>query len=363
MPILRRPQRIDAAEPTDEEVSTSVPERSGAYRVGGQRRETVKMWARPTPQPTTLPSMNAVRPGTATQRSWSMSESTDARRATEPTLVASNTTNTANVEGASLREVGAGATSSTYGAPRSARRADGVVDAASNHPESSVRRTGTLRMHAVRPFDDVPPPPSPRMLDDLDFLSPSHPPVALELGALPAGHVAIETVAGRRLPRSVRFASSSLAAVEPDAPVSRSSREMPAVGPPSNGRTPASGRTSGPAMLELDPMVAAPVCFEPVLAPPAPPDPRPGIVAFAGFGIPPESLTDMPAYALRVIARKRVLRAGLTVARAHRPQDVALYEAALECADRPAAAKGLALLVTVVAAGIAAVVAAVGFVV
>lgn len=342
MPILRRPQRIDAAEPADEEVSSSVPERSGAYRVGEQRRETAKTWARPT-TPTTLPSMNAVRPATAVERS----PSADARRATQPGLVASNTT---NAEGAPLREGGAGAPRPTY------------VDVAPNHQESSVRRTGTLRMHAVRPFEDVPPPPSPRMLDDLDFLSPSHPPVALELGALPAGHVAIETIAGRKLPRSVRFASS-LAAVEPEAPVTRSSREMPAVGPPSSGRMPASGRTSGPAMVELEPMTTAPACFEPVLAPPAPLDPRPGIVAFAGFGIPPEDLTDTPAYALRVIARKRVLRAGLTVARAHRPQDVALYEAALECADGPAAAKGIALLFIVVAAGIAAVVAAVGFVV
>ncbi len=361
MPILRRPQRIDAAEPVDEEVSPSVPERSGAYRVGEQRRETVKMWARPTtPTTPTLPSMHAVRPATAIQQS--PSASADPRRATQPGLVASNTM---NAEGAPLREVGAGAPSPTYGAPRSMRRADGVVDVAPNHPGSSVRRTGTLRMHAVRPFEDVPPPPSPRMLDDLDFLSPSHPPVALELGALPAGHVAIETIAGRKVPRSVRFASSSsLAAVEPEAPVALSSREMPAVAPTSSGRTPASGgRMSGPAMLELEPMAPAPVCFEPALAPPAPLDPRPGIVAFAGFGIPPENLTDMPAYALRVIARKRVLRAGLTVARAHRPQDVALYEAALECANGPAAAKGIALLVTVVAAGIAAVVAAVGFVV
>ena len=332
MPIIRRPQPIDASAPADEEASTSqAPEQSGAYRVGEQRRETVKMWAL-TPTTPTLPSMNAVRPATPIHHS-PPSTSTDGRRATQPGLRASNP---------------------TYGAPQSARRA-GDVAGAPNQLESSVRRTGTLRMHAVRPFEDVPPPPSPRMLDDLDFLSPSHPPVALELGALPAGHVAIETIAGGKLPRSVRFTSSSTLE-EAEAPVTRSSREMLAVQPRASGRTPCA------VTFELEPEAPAPVQFEPVLAPP-PVDPTPGIVAFAGFGFAPERLSDMPAYALRVIARKRILRAGLTVAREHRPQDVALYEAALECADGPAAAKGIALMVSVLAAGIAAIVAAIGFVV
>lgn len=90
-------------------------------------------------------------------------------------------------------------------------------------------------------------------------------------------------------------------------------------------------------------------------------DPRPGIVAFAGFGIPPEKLGAMPGYALRVLARKAVLRDDLRVARLRRIQDISLYEAALECADESAVTKGLALIATSVLGGVSAVVAAAAF--
>ena len=87
-------------------------------------------------------------------------------------------------------------------------------------------------------------------------------------------------------------------------------------------------------------------------------DPRPGIVAFAGFGLAPDRLSEMPAYALRVFARKRILRAGLEVSRQRRPQDVELYRSALRAADEAAVQKGLVLLVMMVMATIGAIVAA-----
>lgn len=90
-------------------------------------------------------------------------------------------------------------------------------------------------------------------------------------------------------------------------------------------------------------------------------DPRPGIVAFAGFGLPPESLGGTPAYALRVITRKMQLRDDLRIARLRRIQDVSLYEAALECADESAVTKGLAVLASTVIGGISAIVAAAAF--
>lgn len=95
-----------------------------------------------------------------------------------------------------------------------------------------------------------------------------------------------------------------------------------------------------------------------------PKDPRPGIVAFAGYGLPPEGLAGTPAYALRVWRRRLSLRSDLRIARMRSlPQrDIDLYEAAIACADEAAMTKGI-LLVTATLAGalsaIAAVVAAV----
>jgi hypothetical protein len=90
-------------------------------------------------------------------------------------------------------------------------------------------------------------------------------------------------------------------------------------------------------------------------------DPRPGIVAFAGYGLPPESLGAAPAYAVRVIMRKFALRDDLRIARLRRIQDVSLYEAALEAADEGAVTKGLALIAATVIGGVGAVVAAAAF--
>jgi hypothetical protein len=90
-------------------------------------------------------------------------------------------------------------------------------------------------------------------------------------------------------------------------------------------------------------------------------DPRPGIIAFAGFGLPPESLGAMPAYALRVITRKWALRDDLQIARLRRIRDVSLYEAALECADEGAVTKGLAVIAATVIGGVSAIAATAAF--
>ncbi len=78
-------------------------------------------------------------------------------------------------------------------------------------------------------------------------------------------------------------------------------------------------------------------------------DPHAALVAFAGFGNPPDSLWGAPAYALRVLDRRRVLRVALARARSLRSHDVALYEAALEAADPAAVRKGILVGLTTVA--------------
>lgn len=337
MPILRNPQRGDAPAPVDDAGgdASSVRDVSGEYRVIAPRRETTKMWAQRPATPATLPAMNAVRharPGAAPERRAS----------------------SAHVAGGSRAHV-VGA-SSAHVAAASRAHVAGVSSA------SSPRRTGTLKMAAVRPFEDATPPPSGRMLDDLDFLASEHPPVALELGALPAGHGARETMAGGKLPQSVRFTPRPMEAVQ--APSSTRTAELrdarPALIPPSSGRAQVSS-------LELEALATPPTELATsvsslAIGPLPAVDPRPGIVAFAGFGIVPDAVGELPTYALRVLARRRILRDGLKVARARRPQDVELYEAALACADEDAVAKGLGLAVAVLVLGVAVVAAAIAVV-
>ena len=81
-------------------------------------------------------------------------------------------------------------------------------------------------------------------------------------------------------------------------------------------------------------------------------DPRAALVAFAGFGDPPATLWGTPAYAMRVLERRRALRIALLRARSLRSQDVGLYEAAIGAADLDAVRKGIALGVAVVAVGV-----------
>lgn len=197
-----------------------------------------------------------------------------------------------------------------------------------------------------RPFH-----PGPRSLDDLDFLD-GDPSAALHLGALPAGHIEAETLAGTKLPTTVRFTPQPMEAVKASAtatPGAFSERADPREPSSAASQEPSSGRRN------LD---AAALSSQPIIVGLPSIDPRPGIVAFAGFGFVPEKLSEMPAYALRVFARRRVLRAGLAVARAHRPRDVELYQAALVAADEGAVRKGLLLLAALVIATLGVIAAA-----
>lgn len=100
------------------------------------------------------------------------------------------------------------------------------------------------------------------------------------------------------------------------------------------------------------------------IAPPTPAadsDPLPGIIAFAGYGLPPSSIGKTPAYALRVLSRKWTLRDDLRIARMRRIADVSLYEAALRCADERAVTTGLAIIIGSAVGTLSAMVAAASF--
>ena len=160
---------------------------------------------------------------------------------------------------------------------------------------ASVNRTSTVRMKVLAPLTDDAP-PSGRMLDAVDFAESAR--VPLELGAMPAGR------------------AQAL------------------------GRPPTPLPTPKTPHVPFTPVGASEVVRRSGLLDPR----RPGIFAFAGFGLPPESIAGAPTYALRVLARTRVLRNGLAIARRQRSADIELYEAALRMADRNAYVKGLGML-------------------
>lgn len=207
-------------------------------------------------------------------------------------------------------------------------------------------------MPAVRPeppsqrSPEKPGIPAGRILDDeIEFMGVGDA-VVLEVDALPAGHLGYDTIAGHvpppssRLVRTVRFTPQPIEAVAPP----RSAPRPPVANAPPSSSSSEARRSSA----ELPAVAPALSAAAPVLES----DPRaPGIRALAAYGQPPERLLDTPTYALRVLARQRILRRELAIARHHRSADVALYEAALCSADRHALEKGL----VVIAAGLASV--------
>jgi len=76
----------------------------------------------------------------------------------------------------------------------------------------------------------------------------------------------------------------------------------------------------------------------------------------AGFGSSPKGLVDAVPYALRVYRRLGDLRAEREVARATKPHEVPLYDAALVAYDEGAVTRGLAVLGSSVVVGILLVV-------
>lgn len=82
-------------------------------------------------------------------------------------------------------------------------------------------------------------------------------------------------------------------------------------------------------------------------------DPHSALLAFSGFGDAPRGLWAAPAYALRVIVRRKALLQDLAAARARHSPDVGLYEASLCTADDDAVRRGV-IVMFAVALGIVA---------
>jgi hypothetical protein len=137
--------------------------------------------------------------------------------------------------------------------------------------------------------------------------------VELELEALPSGHHGHDTIAGPL----VRFDGPAPAAPEVD------SAELP---PPVSAPVPAVS-SAQPSHTQTGHGVR-----------------QAGVFAFSGFGLPPKNASKLPAYALRVLRRRSLLRRELCVAKKRGSPDVALYQDALRCADEDAVNKGLFLL-------------------
>lgn len=170
--------------------------------------------------------------------------------------------------------------------------------------QGSARRYGTVEMRAV-----AAPLSAGFMLDEsLDFDIDVDSGGALELDAMPSSHrPRVEPPpASRPTPRTAARTMSS-----------------PGIAPP-----PPSGPRSGPRRSSSSHQAV---------------DTHAALVAFAGFGDPPFAILGTPRYALRVILRRRSLRADLALARRRRSPDVGLYEASLRTADDGALRTGMAL--------------------
>jgi len=263
--------------------------------------------------------------------------------------------------------------------------------------DAGPKRYGTLKMEAVVPqAAAAPPPPAPapahdappstgRMLDEVDWATA--PSIDLELSALPSGQMkaaaaaSTETMAG--LPTLSNTSSSSnsgvvrfavpphdgtqtpleLLGAPPSAPRS-ASREMLAVRTPSREMQAVQHDPNLPPSSSSSSSAAGTVARASTSNGSAPEDKRrPGVYAFAGYGVAPTSWIDAPTYALRVIARRRVLPRELEVARKRRGRtdEVELYEEALHTADEAAYSKGMAVLGLIIGLAAAAVITAIVF--
>lgn len=222
--------------------------------------------------------------------------------------------------------------------------------------QGSPRRFASVQMPAV----DAPL-SSGRMLDDnldFDIDIDSDAGGALELDCLPSSHrtrveqprqLSHEAPPASR-PRPMSHEAPPASRPRPmshDPPASRPSpsplaRTMAsrAETPPSSGRMAAAGpRRSSSSSHEVVDTHAA-------------------LAAFAGFGDPPSGILDTPTYAMRVIMRRRALKADLARARLRRSPDVGLYEASLRTADAGAVRMGLVVSAVMLALGLALVAAA-----
>ncbi len=270
------------------------------------------------------------------------------------------------------------------------------------------RRYQAVQMEAVRASAKDPridaPPSSGRMFDEHDFLDTDSS-LALDLDALPKGHVQFETMAGPLSRPSTARQPAQAPASSPRPSSSKTKRVVepvvhftpqPMQAPELPGQAGAATEDQGTPLELIEPApVSSPspasqnehslvrrisstttavtsdglsfddeppassrsgraVGMSPVVAAANVDPKRPGIFAFAGFGLPPSSWKDLPGYALHVLARRRALRRDLETARRYRASDVDLYEAALHSADIDAFRRGLALIIAVVGFALAA---------
>jgi hypothetical protein len=230
---------------------------------------------------------------------------------------------------------------------------------------SQSRRHGTVKMQVVAPepppSTDAGGPSSGRFFDDDDFQG-EQVALELELDGVPSGHTGYDTVAGPRAPMPVvRFTPQPMRAVgEPTLPVIEEAPSEPTV-TLVLARPIAATRPTASREMPITPSsspVQRPVTPATALTPGRDPK-RPGIFAFAGFGMAPDNLSAAPTYAFRVLARRRVLRRDLAIARARRSPDVELYEAALRTADEKVVFRGLAMVLGVVLGALGACAAAI----
>ena len=173
MPIMRRP-------PEDAREKQRWQEPSGEYLVGRRPRESTDALAETSdPAIPTSPASQARPP--------------DPRVASRPAIrKVSNGTIKAQT---AATPPGPSSSKQTQSFPKTAAQPATLVSRATakayqqEADPSGVRRYGTVQMAAVRfevapeesEADGNPAPSSGRMLDDLDFLDPSHPDIALEL--------------------------------------------------------------------------------------------------------------------------------------------------------------------------------------
>ena len=202
--------------------------------------------------------------------------------------------------------------------------------------------SGTPRRYAIMEIQAVESPMSGRMLDDsLDFDFDIDADGALELDRHPAVHHARKDVA--------RTPSQSFEAQRPpQAGMPGRSSTNPAAARPSSTKMAAVRPSSSSAMSAVRPSSASAMAAV---------DTHAALMAFAGFGEPPQGMFSAPAYALRVMRRRRKLVKDLEHARNGRTRDVGVYEAALRTADADAVRTGWIVLASLSALSLLFVVA------
>jgi hypothetical protein len=185
--------------------------------------------------------------------------------------------------------------------------------------QSGPRRYNTVQMDAIAPLS------AGRELDELDFdfnfdIDADG---ALELDSLP-------------FTRDSRDSHGSHGSHDSHAEPARPSGQLARVTPPPTARM-----TPGPMLPPAPAWPMASSTGRRSSSQIAAVDPHAALVAFAGFGDPPASVWRTPAYALRVILRRRDLGRDLALARRRNSPDVGLYEASLRTSDDAAVRNGI----------------------